>query len=91
MFKEGANKTILGPHELELTESDLIERTPFGESRVRFQAIERVASEGSHTFIYLSAVSANVIPHHAVSEGDREAFVAALQAKLTAMPQEVSA
>jgi hypothetical protein len=79
LYGEGANKGMLGPHELELSGGDLIERTPFGESRALLEVVERVTSDRGYTFIYVSAVMAHVIPHDAVIEGDPEAFVEAVR------------
>jgi hypothetical protein len=76
---EGANKGMLGPHELELVGDVLVERSPFGEWRALLAVVERVASAGGYTFLYVTAVSAHVIPHHAVTEGDPEAFADALR------------
>lgn len=58
MYVEGANREVLGPHELELRGGELIERTPFSESRTRLEVIERIASDGNYTFIYISALMA---------------------------------
>jgi hypothetical protein len=84
LLKEGANKAVLGSHELELVGDELVERTPFGETRMRIEAVERVVSDGGYTFIYVSAVGAHVIPHSAVSEGDPAAFVKTLRQRMFA-------
>jgi hypothetical protein len=78
MYGRGANAAILGEHELELTETNLIERTPEEESLLELSAIERVASTPTHTLIYLNRSQAHVIPRDAVLEGDYDEFVAAL-------------
>jgi hypothetical protein len=78
LYGEGANKGVVGEHELELVGDELVERTPFGEMRTRLRAVERVVSDAGYTLIYLSAVMAHVIPHDAVSEGDPEAFAEAV-------------
>jgi hypothetical protein len=85
MYREGRNKGTLGPHELELTDRRLIERNPYGEQVVLLDVVERVASTHRHTFIYVSAVGAHVIPHDAVEEGDYPAFVEAVERQLAKM------
>ena len=89
---QGANKTVLGPRELELSGNELLSRTAFVESRMRLEVVERVVSDGAHTFIYLGTMLAIVIPHDAVSEGDPEAFAEAAQAadrhKFDVKPQQ---
>jgi hypothetical protein len=79
VYEEGRNKSAIGPHELELAEDGLIERTPYGESIAWWHGIEKVVSEDDYTFIYLTAVSGHVVPRDAVSEGNYEAFVDAVE------------
>ncbi len=82
IYGEGTNKGTLGPHELELVGDELIERTPFGEFRTRLQAVERVAFDAGCTYIFVSATMAHIIPHNAVSEGNPEVFVEALNQQM---------
>lgn len=82
MYGEGSNKGLLGPHELELSGDRLIHRSPFVETKYRFEMVERVASTTDHTFVYVSAVNAHIIPHHAVSDGDYEAIIEAIRRRL---------
>jgi hypothetical protein len=77
MYREGANKGMLTTHELELTPTSLIERTEFGETTTKL-----VAVVGDYTFIYLTALTAHVIPRQAVSVGDYETFVAAIAGRV---------
>lgn len=91
LYSEGANKGVLGEHELELTGDDLIERTPYGEQRMQLQAIERVATAGGYTFIYLSAIMAFVVPQDAVLDGDYEAFVERIKQRTAARYAEPDA
>jgi hypothetical protein len=80
-YREGKNKAI-GPHELELTDSGLVERNESGATMVRFKGIEKVVSSGKHVFIYVDAMSAHVIPCDAVSEGNWEQFVESLTQRM---------
>jgi len=82
LYAGGTNRGLAGPHDLELIGDELIERDPLGESRVKLQLIERVVTDKGYTFIYLSAVSAYIIPHAAVMEGDLAAFLKALKDQL---------
>jgi hypothetical protein len=75
LHREGKNLGMLTTHELELTGTSLIERTIYGETTTKFEAVERVVDAGDFTFIYLTALSAHVAPRHAVSEGDYDKFV----------------
>ncbi len=82
LYAEGANKGTLGPHDLELADSRLIERTPVNEHSVLLESIEKVERTDTHTFVYLSAVLAHVVPRAAVGERDYEEFVHALEERV---------
>jgi hypothetical protein len=82
LFREGANKSLIGPHELELLGGELISRSPFSESKMRLEAVERIAFDGRYTYIYVGALTAHVIPQDSVWDGDLEAFSEALQREL---------
>ena len=77
-YREGNNKGVFGPHELEVSPPDLIERNVVGEQRLWLGAVEKVGTSPSHAFVYVSSLSAHVIPRAAVTDGDYDAFVKAL-------------
>lgn len=79
LYAEGQNKGILGRHVAELRDNGLFDGTDFSERTVFWKGIERIESTPSHTFVYLSAMSAQVIPEHSVIEGDYYSFVEELQ------------
>ncbi len=83
---EGENKSVLGAHELELIGNELVSRTTYTESRMRLEAIERVMASSTHTFIFVSATTAHVIPHDAVSEGNPEIFADAVSTRIGPRP-----
>jgi YcxB-like protein len=78
LYGEGRNKGLFGPRELELTDAKLIARTPVSESATLLESIERVARTDRYTFVYLSALSAHVIPRAALGDHDYEQFTSAL-------------
>jgi hypothetical protein len=86
LYTEGKDSFL--SHELELTPVALIERSAVGETLSRLESIERVESEGEYTFIYLTPITAHVVPRHGVTDGDYEAFVAALRQRLADIPRE---
>jgi YcxB-like protein len=77
-YAEGNNKAVLGPRELQLDGNELVSRSTYAESRIRLEALERVVTDGAYTFIYLNSVTAYVIPHDSVLEGDPEKFAKAI-------------
>jgi hypothetical protein len=82
--REGDNKGVLGPHELELAPPDLIERTPVNESRHWLGAIEKVATTPTHALIFISSFAAHVVPRAGVTDRDFEAFVRAVTEEVEA-------
>jgi hypothetical protein len=79
LYAEGQNKGLLGEHVAELRDNGLFDGTKFSERTVFWNGIERIESTADHTFVYLSAMSAQVIPEHSVIEGNYRAFVEELQ------------
>lgn len=75
LYSEGRSETVRW-HEMELEEDGFITRSAGSEAKTTWAAIERIESQGNHTFIYLDAVTAHVIPHAKVSEGDLPKFLA---------------
>lgn len=90
LLREGRNKTFLCEHQLEITEDGLVTRTPYSESKASWEAIERIARTEAHTFVYVSAVSALVIPHDRVLEGDCEAFVSEVRKRMSRRAEAAS-
>jgi hypothetical protein len=82
MYRGRTHAAALGEHELELTDSTLIERTPLGESAVELRTIARLVSTEQYTLIYVSDVQAHVIPRHGIREGEYDEFVAAVAQRL---------
>jgi len=70
------------PVDMELLDDTLVVEEPRRETRMHLSLIERVVTEGDHSFIFLSAVNALVVPHRSVSFGDPKAFVETLNARI---------
>lgn len=79
LYAEGQNTGILGKHIAELRENGLSDTTDFSERTVFWKGIERIETIPGHTLVYLSAMSAQVIPENSVVEGSYSAFVEELQ------------
>jgi hypothetical protein len=78
-YREGKNKGVFGPHELELVPPNLIERSLVSEQRTWLGAVEHVGTTATHAFLFVSANSAHVIPKASVTDGDYEGFVQAVK------------
>lgn len=75
LYAEGQNKGIVGQHVAELRDNGLFDGTEFLERTVFWKGIERIETIPGYTFVYLSAMSAHVIPEHSIVEGDYDSFV----------------
>lgn len=79
LFAEGQNTKLFGQHIAELRDNGLFDATEYLERTVFWKGIERIESLPGHTFVYLSTMSAQVIPENSILEGDYHAFVEELQ------------
>jgi hypothetical protein len=67
MLKEGKNQNLFGPVSVSLEEEGIWEISNLGESKARWSSIEKIEETKTHIFIYLSALSAAIIPLSAFS------------------------
>lgn len=82
MGSEGANKGIIGPHELEISDECLTERTAYNEQHSLWEGIERIEFSEGYAFIYTGPLMAHVIPKASVTEGDFDAFVGEVRRRI---------
>ena len=82
LYEKSLPREATGPHEMELVEDGLVERTPYSERWTPLQDIQQISSDGGRTFIYIGPATAYVIPNVAVSEGDVEAFTKAVRQRV---------
>jgi hypothetical protein len=76
-YQSGKNAGLLGPHTVELTDEGVVERTPVRELKVKWEAVEKVASSPEHLFLWTSAFSALIVPRRAFADEDAlKAFAA---------------
>jgi hypothetical protein len=81
MLAEGSNKQLLGEHELELTETGLVERTGYAEVTFLWQAVERLGLTPDYIFIFTGAISGIIVPRAGVVEGNHEELEGELRRK----------
>lgn len=76
MLSEGKNKGLLGQKEIALTPAEVRTTGSMGMTAIAWLAVERVVVDGDALYIYISAVSAIVVPRRAFAqEAEFEAFV----------------
>ena len=86
LYAEGKNKGVLGEHSLHLQDDGISRQSDVGSTTVAFRGIEKIESTPTHTFIYISALSAIVIPKERVIEGDYSEFLMHLRRKWETVP-----
>lgn len=62
LLGEGDNSSVLGLRRIEMTPEGLCETGDSGQTRLAWDAIKRVEVSEDHVFVYISAVSAFVVP-----------------------------
>jgi hypothetical protein len=76
LYAEGSNAAVLGDYEAVADEQGLIVTSPGGETRIKWQAVERVTLSSDHAFLYIAANQAVVLPRRSVQGGDFDNFIA---------------
>lgn len=64
---------------LTISDRELKEESSGGSQTTRLEAIEKIAETREQAYIYVSAITAHVIPRDRVSKGDVDSFLAALR------------
>ena len=83
LISEGSNRTVLGEKHMSVTEDGIFVRSADSESKIGWSSIGRVESTGSHTFVFVSAVSALVIPRDRVLSGSYTDCVSTIRARVS--------
>lgn len=76
MYREGTNRGLFGRRTIELSPERIVETTEFGETVQNWNAVERIVQDANHVFIYVTAVSAFIVPRRAfLHDWDFDDFV----------------
>lgn len=89
LMSEGANKALYGWHELELDGDQLTKRSLYVTSIMDLRLIEKIVERDDYAFIYISAISALVVPRRDVPEADYEEFLEELRERWSALKRRV--
>ncbi|MDF2988016.1 MAG: hypothetical protein K0R50_3526 [Eubacterium sp.] len=65
ILDEGKNEDLWGKHRVIVNEEGLLEQSKNGENKINWNGVERIVSLNQHFFIYISSVSACIIPKRA--------------------------
>ena len=89
MYAEGRNEGTIGRQKLRVAPSGLTNSSEQGESQINWSAVERIAETPSHIFIYISAVTAFVIPRETTSGANLESLVHRMREFVDTAQQDV--
>lgn len=62
MLAEGKHNSVVGTHNLAISEHEIVDRSEHTEARTHFSGIENIVEDKEHIFIYVNANSAHIIP-----------------------------
>lgn len=78
LYAERGSKGVLGLHSLEIDDNGLLVKTDCNEVKSSWNTLDRIVSTDTHTFIYINANAAIILPRQTIVEGDYDNFVAEL-------------
>lgn len=78
LHDKGSYEGVLGRHEMTITDEHLIDHSTNNLSKIQWSSIVGVETLAAHTFVYTGDVTAYIIPHNKLSEGNVAQFVSAL-------------
>lgn len=83
MLAEGKNHSVVGTHNLAISETEIVDNSEHSEARTPFNAVENIVEDKEHIFIYVNADSAHIIPTRIFENHDKKKeFLALLNKKV---------
>lgn len=72
MLKEGNNENILIQRKIRLSEQGILETSPIGETNISWSQVDKVEETDEYIYIYISSISAHIIPKRVFSDEDEK-------------------
>lgn len=72
MHAEGKNNSVVGAHNLAISENGIVDRSENSEAKTEFSAIENIVEDKEHIFVYVNANSAHIIPTRIFKDEDQK-------------------
>ena len=73
-------KDVLGRHEMKVSDQYLTEVNEHNENEIQWSSISKIETVANHTFIFTTDVTAYIIPHNKIKEGNVFQFIEKLNA-----------
>lgn len=72
MLTEGKNQSVVGTHNLEISEDEIVDRSEQSEAKTPFSDVENILEDKDHIFIYVNANSAHIIPRRIFENNEKK-------------------
>jgi len=83
MLAEGKNNSVVGTHNLAISENGIVDRSETSEAKTQFGSIADIVEDKEHIFIYVNKDSAHIIPIRIFeNEDQKKEFLAFLNQKV---------
>ncbi|WP_459931612.1 YcxB family protein [Desulfosporosinus burensis] len=83
MLNDGGKNSVIGTHNLAISEDGIVDRSKHTEAKTQFKAIDTIVENKEHIYIYVNANSAHIIPIRIfVNEAEKNDFLAFLQQRI---------
>ena len=83
MLAEGKVHSVVGTHNLAISENEIVDNSEHSEAKTQFNAVENIVEDKEHIFIYVNADSAHIIPTRIFENNDKKKeFLAFLNQKV---------
>ena len=73
--ENGSYKSILGTHEMTISDKYLTDKTEDSDSKIEWNEISRIKSTPEHTFVFTDDVTAYIIPHKKITGDNSSQFI----------------
>ena len=74
LHENGSYKNILGTHEMIISDKHLTDKTADNDSKIKWNAINRIESTPEHTFVFTDDVTAYIVPHKKITGDNSSQF-----------------
>ncbi|AET69039.1 hypothetical protein Desor_3557 [Desulfosporosinus orientis DSM 765] len=86
MLAGGKNQSVVGAHDLSVSEEGIVDKSAQSEVRTPFNGIEDIVEDKNHIFVYVSSNSAHIIPYRIFAdEGQKSELLGFLKEKRLAV------
>ncbi|MEA3362669.1 MAG: YcxB family protein [Thermodesulfobacteriota bacterium] len=75
LYANGTYKSVLGTHEMTISDDCLLERSEDNNNTIQWDSINKIETTSDHTFIFTDEMTAYIIPQKKIVVGDFSKFI----------------